>query len=226
MFFRSRSGSAGRAPSGAALVAALLAAPLLAACSADNGGSVPPALAPTRPNVAPTLAPSGSRATPERVIPGQRPFASPPPFTLPRVGGGTVSLSDYAGKGPVVVIFYRAYLCPFCHIQLVGLQQLHGLFQDLGAEVIAISTDTREDAEKMVNVREIEFPVLYDTDGSVSRAWGVYDILNDGCAAPSTFVIDGTGELAFWKIGLNVRDRPSAGETLAAVKQLVREGTT
>jgi len=68
--------------------------------------------------------------------------------------------------------------------------------------------------------------VLYDTDAAVSRAWRVFNLLGDDRAAPSTFVIDGTGELALWKIGMNILDRPSAGEILAAVQQLVRGGTT
>ena len=92
--------------------------------------------------------------------------------------------------------------------------------------MIAISTDTAENAAKMVDEHGIRFPVLHDTDGSVSRAWGTYDVLGDGLAAPSTFLIDGTGALAAWKIGQNILDRPSAGEILAAVQQMLREGTT
>ena len=93
-------------------------------------------------------------------------------------------------------------------------------------EVVAVSTDSAADAAKTASDYDISFPVLYDADGTASRTWGVFNLLGDGRAAPSTFVIDGAGELAFWKIGLNVRDRPSAAETLAAVKQLVSEGTT
>lgn len=76
----------------------------------------------------------------------------------------------------------------------------------------------------MVTEQGLSFPVTHDTDGLVSRAWRVHDVLGDGLAAPSTFVIDADGELAFWKIGLNLIDRPSAGEILAAIQQLVREG--
>jgi len=93
MLFRPRPSFAALRLSGAALVAALLAA-----CSGGDGSSVPPPLAPT-------LVPSA----PGPVIPGQRPFVIPPPFTLPRVGGGTVSLSDHTNGGLVVVIFYRGH---------------------------------------------------------------------------------------------------------------------
>jgi len=100
------------------------------------------------------------------------------------------------------------------------------MFRDLGAELVTVSTDSPGDAARMVAEQGLSFPVVHDTDGRVSRAWGVYDGLGDGLAAPSTFVIDANGELAFWKIGTNLIDRPSAGETLAAVEQLVREGKT
>ena len=93
----------------AAPLAALLILALLAACTGTSS-PLPPALAPTQPSIAPGLPPPGGLGSPAGTLPGRRPFASPPPFTLPRaVGGGTVSLSDYAGKGPVVVIFYRGY---------------------------------------------------------------------------------------------------------------------
>ena len=93
----------------AALLAALLVPALLAACSGAGHSPLPPALAPTQPGIAPPLAPSGAPGAPSQIIPGRRPFAIPPPFTLPRVGGGTVSLSDHEGEGPVVVVFYRGY---------------------------------------------------------------------------------------------------------------------
>ncbi len=34
---------------------------------------------------------------------------SAPQFSLPSAGGNTVSLSDYAGKSKLVLVFYRGY---------------------------------------------------------------------------------------------------------------------
>lgn len=94
----------------AAALIALLVPALLAACTGAADSPLPPALAPTQPSIAPGLPPPNGLGSPANILPGQRPFGPPPPFTLPRaVGGGTVSLSDYAGTGPVVVIFYRGY---------------------------------------------------------------------------------------------------------------------
>jgi energy-coupling factor transporter transmembrane protein EcfT len=33
----------------------------------------------------------------------------PPDFTLPDASGGSVTLADYRGKKPVVIVFYRGY---------------------------------------------------------------------------------------------------------------------
>lgn len=84
----------------AAALAVVLLVPALAAACSGEGGRPPPAVAPPSPAAA-------GPATP--VIPGQRPFTTPPAFTLPRVGGGSVSLADYAGKRSVVVVFYRGH---------------------------------------------------------------------------------------------------------------------
>lgn len=105
------------------------------------------------------------------------------------------------------------------------LTEAYDRFQELGVEVIAISMDDGATAAKTVGMHNLEFPVLYDTDGTVSRAWSVYNVLGDGLAAPATFIIDGAGRLALWKIGQNIVDRPSTGEILAAVEELVGEGT-
>ena len=107
----------------------------------------------------------------------------------------------------------------------MGLQDLYGQFQDLGADIIAISTDKALDAERMLTQQKLKFPVLYDTDAAVAKQWRIYDLLGDGFAAPATFVIDGTGKLAAWKIGQNFADRPAPGEVLALVKSIVGQGT-
>jgi len=78
----------------------------------------------------------------------------------------------------------------------------------------------------MLTQQKLKYPVLYDINAAVARQWRIYDLLDDGYAAPATFVIDGTGTLAAWKIGRNLADRPAAGEVLALVKSIVGQGTT
>ncbi len=90
------------------LPAAVLAALLLAGCSSGESSSAPK-LGPTQPAVSPTFEAPAATASPGPLLPGQRPFLTPPSFTLPRAVGGTLSLDDYLGKGPLVVVFYRGF---------------------------------------------------------------------------------------------------------------------
>ena len=58
-----------------------------------------------------------------------------PDFTLPRDGGGTVSLSDFAGK-PVVVYFYPKDDTSGCTTEAIDFTSLADAFSEAGATVI------------------------------------------------------------------------------------------
>ncbi len=47
---------------------------------------------------------------------------SVPDFTLPDPKGNDVQLSQLLQKGPVVLSFYRGAWCPYCNLELRGLQ--------------------------------------------------------------------------------------------------------
>lgn len=64
---------------------------------------------------------------------------------------------------------------------------------------------------------QASFPVLADADHAVAEAYGVYDLLGDGVAAPAVFVINPAGEVVWSYVGQNATDRPSAAEVLSHV---------
>ena len=70
----------------------------------------------------------------------------------------------------------------------------------------------------MVERYGIEYPVLFDPTTQVSRAWGIFDLLNDGVAAPAAYVFDASGELFAYRIGETIAERPNAAELLATLK--------
>jgi peroxiredoxin len=51
----------------------------------------------------------------------------------------------------------------------------------------------------------VDYPVLSDEDHEVSEAYGVYDLLDDGLAAPAVFIIDRNGQVAWSQIGQHTR---------------------
>ena len=91
-------------------------------------------------------------------------------------------------------------------------------FQKAGAEVVALAVAPIS----MINqgVREIlkpPYPLLADPDHQVAEAFGVYNLLNDGYAAPAVFVIDTDGSIVWRYVGQGPSDRPSSNTILKQI---------
>ncbi len=80
-----------------------------------------------------------------------------------------------------------------------------------------MSVDSQQDARAVVEQLNLAFPVLYDTTTEVSKAWGVFNLLNDGVSAPAIYVFNSQGELVAYHIGETIADRPSAAEVLTVL---------
>jgi len=74
--------------------------------------------------------------------------------------------------------------------------------------------DNAEDAGKMAALAGAQFPVLYDPEGQVVRMYGVYNLLGDKVATPSTFIVKPGGTISWSYVGAAITDRPPASETL------------
>jgi len=61
----------------------------------------------------------------------------------------------------------------------------------------------------VARVTQAPFPILADSDHAVAEAYGVYNLLGDGIATPSVFVIDTSGHIVWSYVGQNAADRPS-----------------
>lgn len=117
-----------------------------------------------------------------------------PDFTLKDQAGSDVSLSDYRGKQPVVLVFYPFTFTGVCQGELCEIRDDPSSFQDASAAVLALSCDTRHAQAQWSEQQGFTFPVLSDfwPHGAVAKAYGVF---NDqlGCANRASFVIDRDG---------------------------------
>ena len=104
--------------------------------------------------------------------------------------------------------------------QLVELQNDYQAIKDLQAEVLAVSVDDLRRAGYVVDRLGLEFPIMYNTEADMVKEYGVFNLLNDGLATPSTFVIDTQGKVRWKYIGVNIADRPSTRSIIRQLKKL------
>ena len=82
-------------------------------------------------------------------------------------------------------------------------------------QILAVSTDTREESKKfgeMMRKRfegEFDFPLLTDKDHKVIDRYGVFNPDGRGWPHPSVYVIDPKGMVRWKEIDVDYKKRPS-----------------
>ena len=148
-----------------------------------------------------------------------------PDFSLVSDSGKTVSLSSI--KGPVVVVFYRAYWCPFCVRQLADLR----LLKQEGFTIVAISPDPinrlRETKSKVSADKkgDIPFGLLSDPGSKTVNAYGVYDPTyagkdEDGIPRAAVFVLDKGRKVTWANVSMDYKKRPTVDEIKAEIAKV------
>ncbi len=130
-----------------------------------------------------------------------------------------VSSSDLAGKWSVF-FFYPADFTFVCPTELVDVAEKYEQFKAMGVEIYSVSTDTHfvhkawHDASE--SIRKIQYPMLADPTGALSRAFGVM-IEEEGLAYRGTFLVDPEGKIKLAEIQDNSIGR-NADELLRKVE--------
>lgn len=98
-----------------------------------------------------------------------------PALELPLVGGGTWSLSERTPQNFTMIVFYRGLHCPICAKYLRELDDLLEQFDNVGTDVIAVSSDTRERAQEAKSKWKLDnLGMAYGLSRSDARAWGLF----------------------------------------------------
>lgn len=145
-----------------------------------------------------------------------------PDFTLPRDGGETVSLSDYAGRA-LVLFLYPKDDTPGCTKESIGFSEHLAEFQAAGADIAGLSKDSVKKHDKFVCKYDLTVPLLSDEDGGLLEDLGVwveksmYGKTYMGIVR-TTYLIDGNGVIR--EIWDKVKVDGHVTEVLAAVKAL------
>ena len=104
-----------------------------------------------------------------------------------------------------------------CRQQLGELQAHYAQFRERNTEILALAVQDVANAQLMDEAVQADFPILADADHRIADAYGVFNLLGDGVAAPSVFVIDRQGRIVWSYIGTGVSDRPPSAEILSHV---------
>jgi peroxiredoxin Q/BCP len=145
--------------------------------------------------------------------------AKAPAFNLPRDGGSSVSLADYAGK-KLVLFFYPRADTPGCTREAIDFTRLSGAFADAGAAVLGVSADTVKAQESFRDKHELSVPLISDQQHEMLEAYGawgeksMYGRTFMGIIR-TTVLIGADGRIA--KVWRHVRVDGHADEVLAAV---------
>lgn len=131
--------------------------------------------------------------------PSPREGFSAPGFTLELLNDGNpgrdVSLADY--RGQVVMINLWATWCPPCREEMPAIEKVYQEYKDKGLVVLAINTtfqDSETDVRAFVKEYELDFPILLDRTGDVSKRYQLRGL-------PSTFFIDRKGVIQLVVVG-------------------------
>lgn len=131
----------------------------------------------------------------------------------------TVSNEDIKGKW-AVFFFYPADFTFVCPTELVDMADNYVKFQEMGVEIYSVSTDSHfvhkawHDVSE--TIRKIQYPMLADPTGALSRAFGVM-IEEAGMAYRGTFLVDPEGKIKIAEIHDNGIGR-NADELLRKVE--------
>ncbi|HGG58024.1 MAG TPA: peroxiredoxin [Nannocystis exedens] len=142
-----------------------------------------------------------------------------PDFTLPDQDGAEVSIAALREQGCVVVYFYPKDNTPGCTAQACSFRDSFADFQEAGAQVLGISSDSVASHRAFSSKHNLPFRILADPKGQVRAAFGVPKTLGllDGRV---TFVIDRDNVIRH-TFSSQLRARKHIGEALKVVRRLI-----
>ncbi len=142
-----------------------------------------------------------------------------PDFTLPYASADTINfdgitLSDFQGDKPVVLAFYPADWSPGCTTQLCTFRDNFHAFNDLNAEVLAISGDYVFSHKAWIEAEGFQFKLLSDHFHKVAKMYHSYRP-NLGMNKRTVYIIDRQGKIHY----KNMKYSPGDSTDFQALQQ-------
>ncbi len=114
-------------------------------------------------------------------------WATAPDFTLKALDGSNLRLAEQ--KGDIMLINFWASWCGPCIQEMPALDKLAQKYRPLGVQVWGVNVENDSTAAKAyLHKVQVGFPILFDLDNSVSKAYQVD-------AMPTTVILDKDGKV-------------------------------
>jgi peroxiredoxin len=173
-----------------------------------------------------------SQETPAGLTVGQ----AAPAFSGKDQQGKTVVLKDQLKKGPVVLVFYRGYWCPFCNRYLKKLEDSLVMITGKGASLIAVTPEIPGNITKTLAKTKASYPVLHDEGLQIMNKYGVtyavdsttieqykkykidFNEVNGSngtnLPVPAVYIIDKNGKITYRFFDTDYTKRPPVAELM------------
>ncbi len=135
-----------------------------------------------------------------------------PNFTAKDDEGNSVSLADFEGK-TVVLYFYPKDDTPGCTKEACSFRDSYADYEGKDIAVLGVSRDDETSHKAFKDKFSLPFPLIVDTDGTISQA---YEVEGGGYSKRATFVIDGKGVIT--KVYESIKTDTHATDILADLK--------
>ncbi|MCF8259174.1 MAG: peroxiredoxin [Melioribacteraceae bacterium] len=149
-----------------------------------------------------------------------------PDFTLKNYNLEDVTLSSFKGNKNVVLLFFPFVNTGVCEKELCQTRDGMGQYEELNAEVLAISVDSPFSHKLWVDKHKFNFQLLSDFNKEVSEKYGVLGVFvpgkfdYNGVSKRSVFVLDKDQNVTHVEILDSPGDEPDYNAIQDALKKL------
>lgn len=163
-----------------------------------------------------------------------------PSAIVQNIEGRSLDIRDITKGKNSIIIFYRGGWCPYCNLQLSGLQKVEGQLIDLGYNIVAISMDNPEHLKATLDKYQMKYELYSDSKANASKAFGIAFKVDDDYVSklkqhnldienasgqshhilpvPSVFIVDGNGVIQFEYVNPDYKIRINEKLLLEAAK--------
>ena len=139
-----------------------------------------------------------------------------PQFEAETYEGKPVRLDDFSTKKLVVLYFYPRDNTPGCTKEACSMRDGMDGLNELGIQVLGVSTDGVKSHETFRDKYSLNFPLLSDKSKEIVKSYGVQSAF--GTASRKSFLIDKDGVIRhIWN---KVKTSDHANEVIEKVKEL------